>query len=171
VSVVAMGVFFFRIDLVGQGWLQLGYYIPVQVVGWRVWIRGGEAGGDLGVGWLRWRSRILGAAAVVAGTLVLAAAFHRLHGDTPYQLIDAQIVAASIAAQLLLTAKRIESWLLWLIPVDVVAIGLYLRSDAVMFAALYALYLVLASAGLRDWLRAWRAQQRGLSPFDARHVP
>lgn len=40
-SVVAMGIFFFDIDLVGQGWLHLGYYIPIQFVGWWAWLRGG----------------------------------------------------------------------------------------------------------------------------------
>ena len=88
--------------------------------------------------------------------------------DTPYLVWDTSIVAASVTAQLLLTAKRIESWWLWLLPVDVSAVLLYLRTDAEMFAVLYMLYLVLASLGLRDWWRAWRAQQHGLSPFRAR---
>ena len=81
---------------------------------------------------------------------------------------DASIVAASVAAQLLLTTKRIESWWLWLIPIDLSAILLYLRSGAEMFAALYALYLVLASLGLHNWVRAWRGQRAGLTAFEAR---
>ncbi len=36
ISVVAMGSYFFGVELVGQGWLHLGYYVPVQVVGWWV---------------------------------------------------------------------------------------------------------------------------------------
>ena len=75
-----------------------------------------------------------------------------------------------LAAQLLLTAKRIESWWLWLVPVDVSAIALYMRTDAEMFAALYCVYLVLASLGLRDWVRASRAQSAGSSPVEARHA-
>ena len=168
VSIVAMGVFFFDIDLVGQGWLHLGYYIPIQVVGWWAWLRAGAGRTELPVGWLSAGTRVLIAGAVVAGTAVLAAVFGQLHGDTPYLVWDASIVAASVAAQLLLTTKRIESWWLWLIPIDLSAILLYLRSGAEMFAALYALYLVLASLGLRDWVRAWRGQRAGLTAFEAR---
>jgi nicotinamide mononucleotide transporter len=168
VSVVAMGIFFFDIDLVGQGWLHLGYYIPIQFVGWWAWLRGGAGRTDLPVGWLAAPRRLAIGVALIAGTALLALAFRELHGDSPYLWWDSSIVAASIAAQLLLMTKRIESWWLWLIPVDVSAILLYLRSDAEMFAALYCLYLLLASLGLRDWLRAWQAQEAGLSAYEAR---
>lgn len=167
-SVMAMGVFFFEIDLVGQGWLHLGFYIPVQIVGWWAWLRGGEGRTDLPVGWLSAGRRVLVVGGCIVGTFGLAAIFQHLHGSTPYLLWDASIVAASIAAQVLLTTKRIESWWLWLVPVDVSAILLYLRSDAKMFAALYCLYLVLATLGLRDWTRAWRAQESGLAAAQAR---
>lgn len=167
-SVVTMGAFFFQIDLVGQGWLHLGYYIPVQFVGWWVWLRGGDHRSDLPVGWLQARHRLALLLGLGAITLAAATAFRAHHGESPYLLWDASIVAASIAAQLLLTAKRIESWWLWLVPVDVSAIALYLRTGAHMFAALYTLYLVLASLGLRDWVRSWRAQEAGLSALEAR---
>jgi nicotinamide mononucleotide transporter len=168
VSVVAMGVFFFDIGLVGQGWLHLGYYIPVQLLGWWAWLRAGADRSDLPVGWLRPGLRLALAAGVVVGTVLLALTFRELHGESPYLVWDASIVAASVAAQLLLTAKRIESWWLWLVPIDVSAILLYLRTDAEMFAALYAVYLVLATLGLRDWSQAWRRQQAGLTAVEAR---
>jgi nicotinamide mononucleotide transporter len=168
ISVVAMGAFFFEIELVGQGWLHLGYYVPIQFAGWWFWIRGGERRSDLPVSWMTLAGRLAAVAVVVAGTLVLARLFESLHGPTDALLWDSSIVAASVAAQLLLTVKRIESWLLWLIPVDVSAIALYALSDAHLFAALYALYLILASLGVRDWIRAKRAQDAGLSALAAR---
>lgn len=168
VSVIAMGMFFFDIELVGQGWLHLGYYIPIQVFGWWAWLRGGAGRTDLPVGWLSSAGRVVVTGAVVLGTLAAAVVFRHLHGATPYLLWDSSIVAASVAAQLLLITKRIESWWLWLVPVDVSAVLLYLRADAEMFAALYCLYLVLASLGLREWTRAWRAQEAGLSAVAAR---
>lgn len=168
VSVVAMGIYFFDVELVGKGWLHLGYYVPVQIIGWWVWIRAGDGRTDLPVGWLSWPARVLLVILVLAGTFVLAEVFERVHGPGPYLLWDASIVAASVVAQPLLITKRIESWWLWLIPIDVSAIVLYLRTDAEMFAALYAAYVVIASLGLHEWWRAWRAQQIGLSAFEAR---
>ncbi len=168
VSVVAMGAFFFRIDLVGQGWLHLGYYVPIQILGWRVWIRGGAADGEKPVAWMSWPGRAAVVVALVAGTLALAAVFEALHGPSDTLLWDTSIVAASVAAQALLTVKRIESWWLWLIPVDVSAVLLYARTEAYAFAALYVLYLFIASMGLREWVQAWRRQQEGLTPRQAR---
>lgn len=170
VSVVAMGAFFFDIDLVGQGWLHLAYYVPIQVVGWWYWIRGGVGRTDRPVAWMTWPVRVATIAAIAAATVILVRLFEHLHGPSDRLLWDSSIVAASVAAQALLTAKRAEAWWLWLIPVNVSAIALYVVSGAYMFAALYLLYLVLASLGLRDWTNAWRAQQRGMTPADARRA-
>ena len=168
ISVVAMGVFFFEIRLVGQGWLHIGYYIPVQVAGWWIWLRGGAEHTDKPVAWLGWQGRLGLAATIAVGTPLLALLFETLHGRSDTLMWDASIVAASVAAQALLTLKRIESWWLWLLPVDVSAIALYVVSGAHLFAALYGLYLILATLGLREWMAAWHAQQRGLTAYEAR---
>lgn len=57
---------------------------------------------------------------------------------------------------LLLSRKKVESWWLWIGPVNISAIGLYLATEAYMFAALYGLFLVMACVGLVRWRRAAR---------------
>jgi nicotinamide mononucleotide transporter len=168
VGVVASGWYFFGIGLVGQGWLHVAYYVPTQIWGWWEWIRGGEHRTEKPVAWVSPAGRVALLAFLPIGTLALARLFSALHGPSDLLMWDASIVAASLAAQWLMTLKRIESWLLWLIPVDVSAVLLYLASGAYLFAALYALYLVIASLGLRDWILARRAQERGLSVVEAR---
>jgi nicotinamide mononucleotide transporter len=168
VGVVASGWYFFGIGLVGQGWLHLAYYVPTQLWGWWEWIRGGAQRTEKPVAWMSGGGRVALLAYLPLGTVALAALFSSLHGPSDTLVWDASIVAASLAAQWLMTVKRIESWLLWLIPVDVSAVLLYAASGAYLFAALYALYLVIASLGLRDWIVAWRAQERGLSVVEAR---
>jgi nicotinamide mononucleotide transporter len=76
--------------------------------------------------------------------------------DALYTYWDASIVAASVVAMLLLSRKKVESWWLWILPVNVSAIGLYLATGAYMFAALYGLFLVMAFVGLARWIRAAR---------------
>jgi nicotinamide mononucleotide transporter len=71
-----------------------------------------------------------------------------------YTYWDASIVAASVVAMVLLSKKNVESWWLWIGPVNVSAIGLYLATGASMFAALYMLFLVIAFVGLARWNRA-----------------
>ncbi len=74
--------------------------------------------------------------------------------DALYTYWDASIVAASVVAMILLSRKKVESWWLWILPVNVSAIGLYLSTEAYMFAALYVLFLVMAFVGLAKWMRA-----------------
>ena len=76
--------------------------------------------------------------------------------DALYIYWDASIVAASVLAMVLLSRKKVESLWLWIGPVNISAIGLYLSTSAYMFAALYLLFLVMDFVGLARWLRADR---------------
>jgi nicotinamide riboside transporter PnuC len=66
---------------------------------------------------------------------------------------DTSIVAASITAQLLMTAKKLECWLWWQVPVNLSAIALYAATDAWAFAFLYIVYLLNATSGFLLWRR------------------
>jgi nicotinamide mononucleotide transporter len=44
--------------------------------------------------------------------------------------------------------------------VDLVAIPVYVLRELYFVAALYGLFLVLATSGLVSWVRAWRRQSR-----------
>lgn len=168
VSVIAMGAFFFDIGLVGQGWLHLGFYIPIQFVAWRLWLRDGPDGTEAPVRRLGPAARAGTVVAAAAVTVAAVAAFSALHGPAPYAWWDASIVAASVVAQLLLTGKRVESWLYWVGPVDVSAVGLYVATGAHLFAALYLLYVVVAATGFVHWRRALSATDAGVDAVTAR---
>jgi len=167
-GVFATAAFFFQVGLLGQAWLNVAYYLPVQVLGWRMWIRPRASLTDRPVSWMTPRVRAAVISRIGTGTVVLVVIFSVLHGWSDTLVWDCSIVAASIAAQWLLTTKHIEAWWLWLIPVDVSAILLYAVSGAHLFSALYIVYLVLASLGLRNWMSAWDAQSEGLDPAVAR---
>ncbi len=154
ISVVLMGWFFRDIGLVGQTWLHWGYYLPVQFWAWSQWTRGGDDQSELTVTRLTARARAgvlgVGLTATVLLSWVLDAGWE----DALYTYWDASIVAASVVAMILLSRKKVESWWLWILPVNVSAIGLYLSTEAYMFAALYVLFLVMAFVGLAKWMRA-----------------
>lgn len=65
-------------------------------------------------------------------------------------LLDAFTNALSIVGMWALARKYVEQWLFWIV-VDVVCVYLYLIKDIPFKAALYALYVVIAIAGLRKW--------------------
>jgi nicotinamide mononucleotide transporter len=59
----------------------------------------------------------------------------------------------SVAAQLLMMRKIIESWWLWIV-IDVLSLWLYAAKGAWVTLGLHALYLGIATAGLIAWSRA-----------------
>ena len=77
-----------------------------------------------------------------------------------YTYWDASIVGASVVAMVLLSKKKVESWWLWIAPVNISAIGLYTLTCAYMFAALYMLFLLMAFVGLPDGTGRWAAHER-----------
>ena len=154
ISVVLMGWFFRDIGLVGQTWLHWGYYLPVQFWAWSQWTRGGDNETELTVTRLTTSARAGVFGAGVLATVILGWVLDAGWEDALYTYWDASIVAASVVAMVLLSRKKVESWWLWILPIDVSAIGLYLSTEAYMFAALYVLFLVMAFVGLAKWIRA-----------------
>ena len=65
--------------------------------------------------------------------------------------------AISLAAQYLLTRKYIENWYCWILA-DLIYIPLYVSKGLFLTAGLYALFLLMCLAGLKEWWVALKAQ-------------
>ena len=154
VAVVLTGIYFLGIALPGQGWLQLGFYVPVQFVAWWAWCRGGTGSTELEVTRLSRSGWVMVVVGAFGAWTICWVMFQRLYGPLQWMGWDTSIVAASITAQLLMTAKKLECWLWWQVPVNISAIGLYIVTDAWAFAFLYAVYLLNASSGYLLWRRS-----------------
>lgn len=132
-----------------------GFFLVVNVYGWRHWSRAIAAVGEVRVGRLSNPARAGWLGGIVAATLGWGSAMHRFT-DAVLPFVDAGIAMASIAAQILLSRQRLENWWLW-IAVDLVAIGVYAARGLTATALLYMLLLGVSIWGLRDWHRAERA--------------
>lgn len=154
VSVVLMGIFLLRIGLVGQGWLQFVYYVPIQIYGWWAWCRGGVGRTELAVtrlALMQWAGIVVLFIATWAGFYGL---FNVLYEDPQFLIWDTSIVSASFIAQILMTRKKVECWYLWTIPVNVSAVLLYWRASVPAFSFLYLIFLVNAAFGWRQWRKS-----------------
>jgi nicotinamide mononucleotide transporter len=152
IAMVALyAVIFFRARLYAEAGLQV-FFAVVQLYGSWLWARAGGATERVGVRWLGWEARLgwLMAVAIMAGAM--GTALDRFT-DAAAPYVDAAIAAASVAAQILLSFRRIENWVLW-IAIDIGAIGLYIARDLHLTAGLYCVFLVLSVLGLREWARA-----------------
>ena len=76
--------------------------------------------------------------------------------DAAAPYADATGRRISVAAQILQSLRRVESWVLWII-VDAFAIGLLSVARPHVTSGLYALFFFLAVVGLREWARKAKA--------------
>ncbi|GAA3922148.1 nicotinamide riboside transporter PnuC [Hymenobacter algoricola] len=131
------------------------FFIAMGLYGWYGWQYGGARHSALGVT----RTRPWEWAVVAVGVALFTAGFgyylrHYTNDSLPYW--DSFTTAGSLAAQYLLTRKRLENWLLWIV-VDVVYVPILWHKHLYPSSGLYALYLVLAVYGYIEWRRAARA--------------
>jgi nicotinamide mononucleotide transporter len=133
-----------------------GFFFAVNIYGWWYWARSIATEGDVVVERLAPGARAGWVAGCLVGTAGWGWLMHR-YTDAAFPWWDAGVAMASVAAQILQSRRKIESWLLW-IGVDVAAIGLYAAKGLMLTALLYALFLLLSIWGLVDWRRAERRE-------------
>lgn len=147
---------FYEARLYAEAGLQVFFFV-VQAWGWYLWARAGGMEQPVAVRWMGWPARILSLVLVAAVTAGLGTLLHRLT-DAAMPFADAAIAGASVVAQVLLSYRRIENWVLWIV-IDVGAIVLYIARDLHLTAGLYGAFLVLAMLGLAQWVRAERTAE------------
>jgi nicotinamide mononucleotide transporter len=148
VSSATYAVVFYNSKLYGDMGLQF-VFIVVSVWGWYQWLHGGEGRSVLtasSIDAAGWRNSLIGWA---LGFLLLAW-FLKSYTDTDVPRIDGFLTAGSLLAQIMMSRKKVENWLVW-IAVDVMYVGLYVHKDLMLTAALYALFIVMAIAGYLAW--------------------
>lgn len=147
-------VLFFGARLFADAGLQVVYFV-LGVIGWYLWLHGGERGTALRISRVP-RSH---AAALVAGgvalTILLWMTLRYVGGSASF--FDALTTSISLCAQWMLNRKHVESWYAW-IAADLIYIPLYAYKELYLTAALYTVFLVMATMGLMHWRAMWRAQ-------------
>lgn len=144
------GVLFAHSKLYGEAGLQV-FFIAISVWGWWQWWRGRADGGQaIALRWMsvaqRWR-----AAAWTLATWPLLGVLLLQVTDSDVPFADALPTVASVTGQILLGAKFVENWLVWL-AVNLLSVALFAYKGLWLTTVLYALFALLSWAG---WL-AWR---------------
>lgn len=164
VNVATYCVVFFGAQLYADAGLQVIYFV-LAAIGWYLWLHGGEDHGVLRVARAGRRERLFLLVIIAVLTFVLWRVLRQFGGSASFW--DALTTAISLGAQWLLNRKRLENWIAWII-VDVIYVPLYIHKELYLTAVLYAVFLVMATIGLRQWTATWRAQAalppRGFEP-------
>lgn len=150
VSSAAYGLVFYDAKLYGDMALQL-VFIGVSVWGWYQWLYGRSSAAPLTVARLDWRGWLWLVVVWAVGFFVLSY-FLKTWTDTDVPHMDGFLTAGSLVGQVLLSRKKVENWHVWIV-VDVLYVGLYLYKQLTLTAILYAVFVLMALAGLRAWRR------------------
>ena len=165
VSCVLYVFVYFEARLYADCGLQ-GLFILLSCYGWFQWLYGGNDVTELGVTHTTRREWLLGAAFAALFTLGFGYYLQHQHPDAAFPYIDSFTTAGSIVAQYLLTRKRLENWLLWLL-VDVIYVPVLWSKSLHFTSLLYFLYLALAAYGYWQWRRELLAGARAVAESPA----
>jgi nicotinamide mononucleotide transporter len=155
--VSCVGVVLFEARLYAEAGLQAFFFV-VNAWGWWLWSRAkGADEAAVPVRWMGWPARAGWALATAAVSLALGFSLARWT-NAALPMADSAVTGMSVAAQFLLSFRRIENWVLWIV-IDVVSVALYVIRDLHLLAVLYVAFLVLSALGLREWAKAAREPQ------------
>ena len=132
------------------------YYMAMAIYGWLQWQRGGAD--KRGVKIIRWTARqhILGVAIILAASVTSG---YLLSSNTAAKLpyLDSFTTWGSVFTTIMVAQKVLENWLYWIV-INSVSIYLYIDRGLDQTAAMFFLYLVLATIGFLTWKKAYDTQ-------------
>jgi nicotinamide mononucleotide transporter len=150
-GVAIYGWVFFHAKLYSDTLLQ-GFFLIVQLYGWRQWRRSEVQAGEVVVERLRSSARIGWIAGIAFAVLSWGWLMHRFT-DAAFPWWDAGVAMISVAAQILMSLRKLENWWLW-IAANILSIGLYAAKGLWITTGLYLILLGIAIWGLARWQAA-----------------
>jgi len=159
VAVILFAMLFYQIRLYAD-FIEQIYYFFACIYGWWLWANPKNETSVLEGSWSGPRLLIFSVVFTLIGSALFSLVISRLHVWLPlffteaatYPELDSFTTVASFVAMLLMAHKRIECWVYWLV-VNVIGVWLYYVKGVVFVSALYAMFFILASFGLRNWLK------------------
>ncbi|MFA6125834.1 MAG: nicotinamide riboside transporter PnuC [Bacteroidales bacterium] len=135
-----------------------GYYAVISIYGWMHWSRASAAqSSEKTLPVVRATRRQL--FVLISLWLLLWMAigiFLKEFTDSTIPFPDALTASGGIVATWMLARKILEQWLFWIF-IDSVSIVLYLWQGLYATTALFAVYIIMAVIGYRQWKKTWKA--------------
>ena len=156
VSSICYFAFFYQYQLYSLMMLQLIYCV-INIYGIYSWTKRNENLQTIKITALKNKQRIYFFIIICSISVVwayfvinISAKFPDFIEKPAYPYIDALITIASIAAQILLTRKKIDNWVLWVLA-DTACVILYCRMGIYFTAILYGCFLLIGTNALMSW--------------------
>lgn len=154
VNVALSAVVFLEARLYADMGLQVIYFL-LSAYGWYEWKFGGANRTVLRVSRATPRTWVVLTVINAVAWIALGIYLSR-HTDAALPWLDALLSTTSLCAQWLMTRKVLENWAVW-IALDIVYVPTFISRGLYAMAGLYAIFLVLAVLGWREWKRSHAA--------------
>jgi nicotinamide mononucleotide transporter len=154
VSVVLYMYVFHEKKLFADMGLQV-YFFVMNIYGWYYWSKKPVSEEKAPVSLITMREIIYSIIATVVFTVFLGSVLRYTSASYPY--LDSFCAAGSLVAQVFLSRKVLENWLIWIF-VDIIYVGIYIFKQLDATAIMYAVYVGIAIWGYYDWRREYRTQ-------------
>ncbi|ELR66737.1 Ribosyl nicotinamide transporter, PnuC [Photobacterium marinum] len=188
INVTLFAVIFFQIQLYGLLLLQL-FFFCANVYGWYAWTRPTSDSGDmLEVRWLNKQKLAFTAAVSVLAiglmTIYIDPFFFALANiavdglnmfgaelaspalePDAFPFWDSTMTVLSVVAQILMTRKYVENWILWVV-INVISVGVYAAQGVYALSIEYAILLFIAANGTRQWMNTAKSNKAKQSQAD-----
>jgi nicotinamide mononucleotide transporter len=152
VSVAMYAFVFVKAGLYSDAGLQL-FFLLISIYGWYQWLHGGQNRTRLRVSRATPKAWLVSITFGVACWLALGFLTSQLRGvSLPF--LDSALATVSVIAQVMMTRKILENWVLWILA-DIVYVPMYIYKGLYPTAGLYAVFLMLAIMGFVQWRRSF----------------
>jgi nicotinamide mononucleotide transporter len=168
VNIICSFFLFFKTGFYSDAFLQIFFFVT-NLYGWFLWSRRDATTAEpvVKVSFLSRRQQLLGATAIISSAIAFGSVVNRLHAWYPsvfpveaaFPYADSFVMMLSIAGNVLLMVKKIESWILWVL-VDIIAPILYFQKEIYLITIEYIIFLALAGFALWNWLTIYQHQQK-----------
>lgn len=161
-------VIFYQVQLYSDMLLQL-FFLGMTLYGWWKWTHPkselqANKNRELRISRLTIKQIVVILSLTTSGSLLLGTFMLRVHTYLPeffpkpaaMPYADAFITLFSITANLLLTVKKIESWILWVL-VDIASVFLFAYKGIKLIAIEYAIFGIIAAFGYYNWAKEQRS--------------
>jgi nicotinamide mononucleotide transporter len=150
VSSAIYSIIFYQARLFSDMGLQ-GVFIILSIYGWFSWKFGSIEKTVLSVSRISLKISII--CLIFFGIFTLTSGYlfsQYSQASLPY--LDSSLTAISLIATWMTARKYLENWILWIFA-NIIYVGMYLYKGLNGTAILYALLIVLAVKGYKDWSR------------------
>lgn len=182
INVSLFAIIFFQIQLYGILMLQL-FFFCANIYGWYAWTRPSSVDGDmLEVRWLNKQKMAFTAAVSVAAIAIMTVfidpiffALANISVDVlntfgadlarpelspdAFPFWDSVMTVLSIVAQILMTRKYVENWMLWVV-INMISVCIYAAQGVYALSIEYAILLFIAANGTRQWMNTAKQNQQ-----------